>query len=171
MDVLSYNYNRFEIYECEGMVGVLTEEHDEDINLSMKLLVVLTRALESIQKQAIRDIKSLGLNKTEFAVLELLYSKGDHPIQQIGKKLLLASSSITYVVDKLEDKQLLERKSCPKDRRVTYAGITASGKELMDEIFPKHQLALQKIFGGLDMKEKELMISQLKKLGYYAEGL
>src|SRR5699024_5297387 len=109
--------------------------------------------------------------KTEFAVLELLYSKGDHPIQQIGKKLLLASSSITYVVDKLEDKQLLGRKACPKDRRVTYAEITDKGKELMDEIFPKHKLALQEIFVGLDVEEKEFMISQLKKMGYYAESL
>jgi len=41
----------------------------------------------------------------------------------------------------------------------------------MDEIFPKHKLALQQIFGGLDVEEKEFMISQLKKMGYYAESL
>lgn len=146
-------------------------EKDKDIELSMKLFVVLTRALESIQRQVIKDIKSHGLNKTEFAVLELLYNKGDHPIQQIGKKLLLASSSITYVVDKLEDKKLLERRACPNDRRVTHAEITKAGNELMDEIFPKHKMALYEIFAGLDSEEKETMISQLKKMGYYADSL
>lgn len=64
------------------------------------------------------------MNPTEFAVLELLYHKGQQPLQQIGGKILLASGSITYVVDKLEKKGFLERVACPNDRRVTYAAIT-----------------------------------------------
>ncbi|WP_332697504.1 MarR family winged helix-turn-helix transcriptional regulator [Halalkalibacter lacteus] len=140
-----------------------------DQDQSLKLFVVMTRAIQAITKRVEEDIKSYGLNPTEFGVLELLYSKGNQPIQKIGEKVLLASSSITYVVDKLEKKQLLERKPCPKDRRVTYAVITELGERLMDDIFPKHREAIQEIFGGLEQGEKEVMISQLKKLGLYAE--
>lgn len=139
--------------------------------LSLKLFVVLTRALESIKKRVEEDIKCLGLNPTEFAVLELIYSKGDQPIQKIGEKVLIASSSITYVVDKLEKKNLLKRRPCPKDRRVTYAAITSAGTELMDDVFPKHKSALKEICAGLDVNEKKVMIEQLKKLGYYAQNL
>lgn len=148
-----------------------TEDSQLNTELSLKLFVVLTRTLQSIQKQTVKDISRYGLNQTEFAVLELLYSKGEQPIQKIGKKVLLASSSITYVVDKLEKKNYLKRKACPKDRRVTYALITKSGKQLMDDIFPKHAEAIDQIFGGLDTAEKEHMIVQLKKLGYYAEEM
>jgi len=155
----------------EVLVVMSTENHEKDVQLSLKLFIVLTRTLESIQQQAIKDIRSHELNNTEFGVLELLYSKGDHPIQQIGQKLLLASSSITYVVDKLEKKKLIERKACPKDRRVTHAAITADGKELMDEIFPKHKEALNEILSGLDMNEKEILIEQLKKLGFHAQSM
>ncbi|MEH6850372.1 MarR family winged helix-turn-helix transcriptional regulator, partial [Bacillus pseudomycoides] len=133
--------------------------------------VILSRAAQSITKRIEEDIKSYRLNPTEFAVLELLYNKGDQPIQKIGDKILLASSSITYVVDKLEKKRLLIRKPCPKDRRVTYASITPEGIELMDTIFPKHKQAIRQIFGGLDSGEKKVMIEQLKKLGYYAQEL
>lgn len=139
--------------------------------LSLKLFVVLTRTLESIKKRVEEDIKCLGLNPTEFAVLELIYHKGEQPIQKIGEKVLIASSSITYVVDKLEKKKLLERKPCPNDRRITYAAITVKGMELMDEVFPKHKKAIQEILSGLDINEKENMIQQLKKLGYYAKGV
>jgi MarR family 2-MHQ and catechol resistance regulon transcriptional repressor len=145
------------------------EAFDQD--QSLKLFVVMTRAMQAITKRVEEDIKSYGLNPTEFGVLELLYSKGDQPIQKIGEKVLLASSSITYVVDKLEKKQLLERKPCPKDRRVTFAVITEVGNRLMSEIFPKHREAIQEIFGGLEQGEKDIMISQLKKLGFYAEEL
>jgi len=140
-------------------------------DLSLKLFVVLSRAVQSVTKRIEEDIKRYGLNPTEFAVLELLFNKGDQPIQKIGEKILLASSSITYVVDKLEKKQLLVRKPCPKDRRVTYASITSAGTELLSNIFPQHKEAIQQIFGGLDSGEKEKMIEQLKKLGYHAQGL
>ncbi|WP_068673390.1 MarR family winged helix-turn-helix transcriptional regulator [Oceanobacillus sp. Castelsardo] len=140
-------------------------------DLSLKLFVVLNRTLDSIKNRVEEDIRCLGLNPTEFAVLELIYNKGDQPIQKIGEKVLIASSSTTYVVDKLEKKGLIKRNPCPTDRRITYAGLTPDGKDLMDEIFPKHKTTIQQILAGLDVNEKETMIQQLKKLGYYAKGV
>lgn len=148
-----------------------TNDIQRDQDASLKLFVVLSRALEAIEKQIVKNVKGYGLNLTEFAVLELLFHKGDQPIQKIGQKILLASSSITYVVDKLEEKNYLVRKSCPTDRRVTYASITEEGKKLMEEIFPKHKEAMRQIMGGLSTDEKELMIEKLKKLGHYAQTL
>lgn len=45
----------------------------QEEELSFKLFVVLTRALDCIKKRVVEDIKCLGLNSTEFAVLELIY--------------------------------------------------------------------------------------------------
>lgn len=140
-------------------------------SVSLKLFVVLTRTLQAIKKHVEDDIKKYGLNTTEFAVLELIYSKGEQPIQKIGDKVLIASSSITYVVDKLEEKQLLKRKPCPNDRRITYATITEKGNQFMDEIFPHHREAIAEIFSGLNVEEKQALIVQLKKLGFHAEKL
>ncbi len=145
----------------------LTKKNDT----SLKLFIVLSRSLEAVQKRVEENIRTFGLNPTEFAVLELIYHKGDQPIQKIGDKVLIASSSITYVVDKLEKKQFLERIPCPKDRRVTYASITEAGRKLMDSIFPEHQIAIQKILAGLTNEEKEQLIDLLKKLGLYAAAL
>ncbi len=140
-------------------------------NLSLKLFIVLSRATRAITDKVEADIRNYGLNPTEFAVLELLYHKGEQPIQQIGKKVLLSSGSITYVVDKLEKKQLLLRESCPKDRRVTYATITEKGTTLMDTIFPEHKAAIEHIFEGLSNEEKKQAIAFLKKLGLHAQSL
>lgn len=143
----------------------------EDEQLSLKLFVVLTRALEAVKKEVIKDIKSYNVNLTEFAVLEFLYNKGEQPIQVIGKKVLLASSSITYVVDKLEEKGLLERSACPKDRRVIHGRLTEAGKQFMDEVFPQHEEAMAEIFGNLSKEEKEQSITLLRKIGLYADSM
>ncbi|MEH6905556.1 MULTISPECIES: MarR family winged helix-turn-helix transcriptional regulator [Neobacillus] len=132
---------------------------------SLKLFIVLSRAYKAINEHVNKVIQSSGLNPTEFAVLELLYHKGDQPMQQIGGKILLASGSITYVVDKLEQKGMLKRIACPKDRRVTYAQITEDGKKFIQNIFPEHAEQIDKLMSTLTETEKLEAIDLLKKLG------
>jgi len=138
---------------------------------SLKLFVVLSKAYREIHDYVNKHIQSYGLNPTEFAVLELLYHKGDQPLQKIGEKILLASGSITYVVDKLEEKELLKRKACAKDRRVTYASITEKGTQFMDEIFPKHQKLIEQMMSVLTDEEKETVVQLLKNVGLSVKKL
>jgi MarR family 2-MHQ and catechol resistance regulon transcriptional repressor len=86
-------------------------------------------------------------------------------MQQIGGKILLASGSITYVVDKLEQKGLLRRIACPNDRRVTYAQITEQGKTFIEEIFPDHAKQIDTLMSSLSESEKTTAIDLLKKVG------
>ncbi len=137
----------------------------DQINQSLKLFIVLSRSYKAINEQANKSIAEKGLNPTEFAVLELLYHKGDQPLQQIGGKILLASGSITYVVDKLEQKGLLKRVACPNDRRVTFAQITDEGKQFINEIFPEHAQRINDMMSALTEEEKLTAIELLKKLG------
>ncbi|GHH98397.1 MarR family winged helix-turn-helix transcriptional regulator [Neobacillus kokaensis] len=132
---------------------------------SLKLFIVLSRAYKAINEHVNKIIQANGLNPTEFAVLELLYHKGDQPLQQIGAKILLASGSITYVVDKLEQKGLLKRVACPKDRRVIYAQISDEGKTLIQDIFPDHARQIDQLMSSLTDSEKTEAIDLLKKLG------
>jgi MarR family transcriptional regulator, 2-MHQ and catechol-resistance regulon repressor len=140
-------------------------------NNKLKAFTVLLRASQSVQETSKKEHVKQGINPTEFAVLELLYHKGEQPIQAIGKKILIASSSITYVVDKLEEKQFVTRRACPTDRRVTYAVITDEGKQLMDKIFPAHVKKIEEIFDCLAEDEVVLLIDLLKKVGYSANSL
>ncbi|MEH7414228.1 MarR family transcriptional regulator [Neobacillus drentensis] len=139
-------------------------EH-ESVEKSLKLFIVLSRAYKAINEHVNKAIQANGLNPTEFAVLELLYHKGDQPMQQIGGKILLASGSITYVVDKLEQKGLLRRIACPNDRRVTYAQITEQGKAFIEEIFPEHAKQIDQLMSSLSESEKTIAIDLLKRIG------
>ncbi|MEK4628455.1 MAG: MarR family transcriptional regulator [Solibacillus sp.] len=134
----------------------------------LKAFTVLNRATIAVQEVAKKDVQESDLNLTEFAVLELLYHKGNQPIQMIGKKVLIASSSITYVIDKLEKKGYVERVACPNDRRVTYASLTKQGTLFMDEIFPKHEQKLAQLFDTLSERELVTMIDLLKRVGHKA---
>lgn len=143
---------------------------DRDSNdqvLALKLFTVLARTHNTLMELDRRDIRRFGLNHTEFAVLELLYHKGPHPLQQIGEKILITSGSITYVINKLENKELLKRNPYEEDRRIIYATLTEQGQSLMEDIFPQHAETLTKAFQGLTLVEKQLAIELIKKVGLY----
>lgn len=143
----------------------------DEIKQSLKLFIVLSRAHKAITESTNQFIQKQGVNPTEFAVLELLYHKGRQPLQQIGNKILLASGSITYVVDKLEKRGYLARISCPSDRRVTYAEITDAGTAFMGELFPEHEQKLHELLSALTIEEKATAIELLKKLGLSIKDL
>lgn len=140
-------------------------------NQSLKALTVFLRASQHIQEVIRKDMMPYGLNPTEFAVLELLYHKGDQPIQIIGQKILIASSSITYVVDKLVGKNYVTRVGCAEDKRVTYASLTPEGQALIKTIFPEHEKRMEEVFEGLSLEELEQLIQSIKKIGYKAQSM
>ncbi|POZ54208.1 HTH-type transcriptional regulator MhqR [Lysinibacillus sphaericus] len=137
-------------------------------NRYLKAFTIMFRAYQSVQDATKKDLLQYDLNQTEFGVLDFLYHNGEQPIQVIGKKILVASSSITYVIDKLEQKDFVCRRACANDRRVTYAVLTDEGQVLMDRIFPLHEQKINEIFQVLDQQELEIMNIALKKVGLNA---
>lgn len=130
--------------------------------ISLNTFVGLNRTLDHLMKIVKTDVQRYGLNVTEFAVMELLYNKGDQPIQRIGNRVLIASSSITYVVDKLEEKGCVVRQRNEKDKRVTNASLTDKGRSMMDEIFPDHASTLESTFSVLTDEEITVLQTALK---------
>lgn len=142
-----------------------------DTDRALKLFIVLSRASKVILEEANKLIEKSGLNPSEFAVLELLHHKGRQPIQKIGQKILLRSGSMTYVVDKLEQRGLLERVFCEEDKRITYISITATGVKLIQSIFPAHEENIEALMSGLNREEQDLSITLLRKLGLSVKDL
>ncbi|NBJ67966.1 MULTISPECIES: MarR family transcriptional regulator [Clostridia] len=134
-------------------------------NLSLKAFVVLIKASKALQEHVMEDIKNYGMKTSEFTILETLYHKGKQTVREISDSVLIKTGSITYVIDRLEEKGMLLREHCHKDRRVVYIDITDEGKKLMDEIFPKHQKVIEELFMDISDEQKQTVIDVLKKIG------
>jgi MarR family 2-MHQ and catechol resistance regulon transcriptional repressor len=142
--------------------------NDKSVEQSLKLWVVLSRAWDAVQGHAAADIARHGLTITEFGVMEALYHKGPLLLGEVQRKILVTSGGVTYLVDRLAAKGLVERRRCETDRRAYYAALTPQGEEMIREIFPAHGRAIERALGGLDAAEKEQAINLLRALGRYA---
>jgi len=147
----------------------MTDDSTQETRQAMRLYIVLTRTYKALLEMDLRNIRSYGLNPTEFGVLEFLYNKGSHPLQQIGDHILITSGTITYVIDKLEKKGLIVRRYSDKDRRIVYAEITEAGQNKMSDILPNHYNSFVEALKDIHPDEKEQAIELLKKISFFAE--
>lgn len=137
---------------------------------ALKLFTVLSRAHVALHDRSREDIARHGLTPGEFAVLEALYHRGPLLLGEIRAKILVSSGGITYLVDRLEERALLERRHCPEDRRARYAVLTPDGIALMDRIFPAHAVALKDAVSGLGPEDQEVLTDLLRVLGRSARS-
>lgn len=142
-----------------------------DTDLALKLWVVMNRAYSAVGRHAVADQARHGLSEGEFAVLEVLFHKGPLLLVEVQKKVLVSSGGITYLVDRLERKGLVERRPCETDRRASYAALTAAGQRLIADIFPAHAEAIVHATAGLSDAEKRQAVKLLKKLGSTAASV
>lgn len=133
--------------------------------IDLKLLRVWSRASKTVFDNIQKDIQDRGIRFEQFMILELLYNKGSHPIQKISDVFSIPSGSITYVVDKLEKTGYVERQPSPDDRRSSIVVLTEKGKELFDDLFPKHVEYISENFSFATSEEKLQLIEILKKIG------
>ena len=141
-----------------------------DRELALKLWIVLSRSFQAVQAHAVADQERHSLSEGEFAVLEVLYHKGPMLLVEVQRRVLVSSGGITYLVDRLVRKGLVERRPCSHDRRAAYAALTPAGEALIGSIFPAHAEAITHAVAGLTDAEKRQAIRLLKKLGIHAAG-
>lgn len=136
--------------------------------VALKLWVTLARAFAAVNEHATQDVREHALSLTEFAVLELLYHRGPTLQGEIQKRILVSSGGITFLVDRLVEKGLVERRTCPEDKRARHAALTSRGRRLMRRIFPRHARRIAAATQGLALAEQREATRLLKRLGLAA---
>lgn len=138
---------------------------------ALRLWVILSRAHAAIAEHASQDVARHGLTLAEFAIIEALYHRGPMLLGEVQRRILVSSGGITFLVDRLTAKGLVERRTCASDRRARYAALTPKGEALMGEIFPAHAAALTRAASGLSLTEQAEVADALRTLGRHAASV
>ena len=134
-------------------------------DVPLELWVVLARAFDAVERHSRASIGRFGLGTTEFGVLEVLYHKGELPVCEVQRRILVESSSTTYVVDKLVKRGLVRRRHSNADRREVLLTLTPAGRRLIQAIFPTHAAAMRQTVAGLPPHEQARAVRLLRALG------
>lgn len=140
-------------------------------NITNKALTVLLKSAKNVEQYLGKDMASYGINPTEFVTLEILLNKGPQTIQSISERILMANSSLTYVIESLVAKKLITKETNQKDKRAYLVSLTKNGNTLISSLFKKHEETIEELFNILEASEINSLVISLKKLGIKAKEL
>ena len=133
------------------------------------VFLVLWKAARAVEAYAQKSVSGLEICGSDFAVLEALLHKGALPVNEIGRKVLLTSGSITIAIDRLEAKGLVERRTSSTDRRARIVHLTKEGRRLIKRAYAEHAADMERLAAAsLTTAERKTLILLLKKIGYEA---
>jgi DNA-binding MarR family transcriptional regulator len=141
---------------------------------ALDLLAALMRASTVVRGCLARRLEEeVGLLPEEAALLAELEAAPEQRLRMadVSRSLGVSKSGVTRLVDRLEADGLLERAACPKDRRVTYAGLTEAGRQAVGRAVPAAAAAAEEhLAGHLSAAELRSTLSGLQKV-VAAEGV
>src|SRR5438445_1920731 len=121
---------------------------------ALDAFVKLTRAANSVSAATGVQLAGSGLTDSQFAVLEVLYHAGPLCLTVIAHKILKTGGNLTLVVKNLEKRGLVQRQQSPDDRRYFSLHLTAKGKRLISEDFPKQAARITHVLAALSPDEQ-----------------
>jgi MarR family 2-MHQ and catechol resistance regulon transcriptional repressor len=135
------------------------------VQSALHLWVVLARAHATVVAREQRDLYRYKLTRAEFGVLDALFFKGPLVLGEIQRKILVSSGGMTYLIDRLEKRGLVQRSPSRDDRRAIYAALTTQGQAFFREVFAEHVRGLAKSVSALTLDEQSDLTELLKKMG------
>ena len=130
----------------------------------------MSRAINKINRATNKLYKKYNLTGAQFAVLEVLYNKGDLCVGEVQEKILSTSGTIPVIVKNLEKEGLLTRRQDEDDKRRFVLQITNKGINLMDKVYPENKDIIISIMDIWSEDEKNQLLELMKKFGGIKNG-
>ena len=131
-----------------------------DENIGTMLAQVSRLLRRSFDERA----RTIGVTLPQSQVLALLHRH--QGINQGGLAELLEVEPITAgrMIDRLQEAELVERRADPGDRRAWRLYLTARGQELLDQLRPLGQEAIQSALDGIAESERDQLMDMLERI-------
>ena len=130
----------------------------------LPLLKMLSAAHQAFSFYDQRHLRTLGLTASQADVLFALGNQPPMSFKDIGANTLITKGTLTGVVDRLEERGLVQRQFSSKDRRSIRVALTEAGVVLFEDTFPKYIAHLKKRLDRLDAAQIEAITLSLRQL-------
>jgi len=140
-----------------------------DSAASQSFLPLIQELSGAFQSFSLYDAKGLrnsgsGLTPSQARVIFTIGDTDGMTCKDIGDITLITKGTLTGVVDRLEEKGLVERWSVEGDGRKTIVALTRRGERIYQKEFPRHVEFLKEKFDGLSASDRKQAISLLREI-------
>ncbi len=129
------------------------------------LLLESAAGLRRVFQRRLEEQQALS-NQSFDVLIRLARSPGSElRMSELAAQTSLTPSGLTRSVDRLSEQGLVARRTCPEDRRGSFALLTPAGQELMDQAIPEHIAHVDEVLSDLFTPgEEETLAALLRRL-------
>lgn len=98
-------------------------------------------------------LEALNITYPQYLVLMVLWKEKEQTVGQLGEKVFLDSGTLTPLLKRMEQKQMVVRTRGPEDERVVKLSLTAKGISLKE----KAKDIPQRLMESMQVTEQELI--------------
>lgn len=141
----------------------------EQLKLGNQLCFPVYAASRLITREYQPFLDKLGITYPQYLVLMILWEEDGMPVNDIAKKLILNTNTITPLLKRMEQQGIIKRKRSRQDERKVIVQLTAKGLEMREEasLIPE-KLAGRLLEGNLKLDDlirlKESLDSMIMSL-------
>ena len=138
----------------------------DHVDRTKEIIWLIRRLMQAAELYTKELDKKYQVSAPQLSCLLALLENGPLPPSQIAKHIMVNSSTVTGIIDRLEQKGFVERSRISPDRRVITVSLTEKGTVLAENAPPPLQ---EKIVDGLKKlppEEVESIVQALSKLAY-----
>jgi DNA-binding MarR family transcriptional regulator len=121
-------------------------------------------ALRNMDQVFNRVVQPLGLTIIEWYILRALYERDGQHASELARAVGRAATSFTPNLDKLQEKNLIERRPDPSDRRAVHIYLTRQGQDYRDDVMQSTEEIDNQIQNMFDAEEFDIFQNVLAQL-------
>lgn len=115
-------------------------------------------------RQLAQELSAFQLTVPQFVVLKTLHSNpGSCTMSELAETSYQVSATMTGIVDRLAERQLVQRERDPLDRRALRVSLTEQGQKLLAEIERQKQARLLRILDSLSPADRREMLRLMQR--------
>lgn len=137
------------------------------------VLVTLRQIIRATDLHSRKLMKACGLTIPQVVVLRAIHELGKVTVRSISKQVSLSQATVTTILNRLEQRHLVQRVRSERDRRVVHVVLTAEGERTLANAPTLLHESFISRFEHLDDWEQTLILSSLQRVARMmeAEGL
>ena len=124
--------------------------------MSLRLIPEIHRAAHRIGLY-LDDVSELGVPQAEAHILAHLAAYGDSTIGDLHRAFAHKRSTLTSILDRLDQQKLIRRESHAEDRRTFVISLTGQGKKLARQVHDELEALEAAALQGLSKAEVALV--------------
>jgi DNA-binding MarR family transcriptional regulator len=145
-----------------GLEGGVEQEISWLTPTEMRTWMAFWGTISVVNATLDRDLRAqCQLGHSDYLILAMLSNAPEHRLRmsELANRVFRSRSRLTYEVIQLERAGLVQRESCPTDKRGAVAVLTREGLHVLRTVAPRHVASIRRIFFD------QLTDEQVAKLG------